>query len=84
MNIDRFCKKPFVLYSREQTVFAFYKYMVFARFNEREEMSMKNDDNKIKDVRNATNLISGAYTAISGLQQTVLRSKTDAMRSERT
>ena len=23
---------------------------------------MKNDDNKIKDVRNATNLISGAYT----------------------
>ena len=45
---------------------------------------MKNDDNKIKDVRNATNLISGAYTAISGLQQTVLRSKTDAMRSERT
>lgn len=36
--------------------------MVFARFNEREEMSMKNDDNKIKDARNATNLISGAYT----------------------
>ena len=60
--MDRFCKRPFVLYSREQTVFAFYKYMVFARFNEREEMSMKNDDNKIKDVRNTANLISGAYT----------------------
>lgn len=25
-------------------------------------MSMKNDDNKIKDVRNTVNLISGAYT----------------------
>ena len=25
-------------------------------------MSMKNDDNKIKDVRNTANLISGAYT----------------------
>ena len=25
-------------------------------------MSMKNDDNKIKDVRNAANLISGAHT----------------------
>lgn len=40
--------------------FAFYKYMAFARFKEREEMSMKNDDNKIKDVRNTANLISGA------------------------
>ena len=60
--MDRFCKRPFVLYSREQTVFAFYKYMVFARFNEREEMSMKNDDNKIKDVKSTVNLISGAYT----------------------
>ena len=36
--------------------------MAFARFKEREEMSMKNDDNKIKDVRNTVNLISGAYT----------------------
>ena len=36
--------------------------MAFARFKEREEMSMKNDDNKIKDVRNTANLISGAYT----------------------
>lgn len=38
--------------------------MVFARFKEREEMSMKNDDNKIKDVRNAVNLISGAHTLL--------------------
>ena len=40
----------------------FYKYMAFARFKEREEMSMKNDDNKIKDVKSTVNLISGAYT----------------------
>ena len=36
--------------------------MAFAKFKEREEMSMKNDDNKIKDIRNTVNLISGAYT----------------------
>ena len=36
--------------------------MAFARFKEREEMSMKNDDNKTKDVRNTVNLISGVYT----------------------
>ena len=36
--------------------------MAFARFKEREEMSMKNDDNKIKDVKSTVNLISGAYT----------------------
>ena len=40
----------------------FYKYMAFARFKEREEISMKNDDNKIKDVKSTVNLISGAYT----------------------
>ena len=39
-----------------------YKYMAFARFKEREEISMKNDDNKIKDVKSTVNLISGAYT----------------------
>ena len=36
--------------------------MAFVRFKEREEMSMKNDDNKIKDVKSTVNLISGAYT----------------------
>ncbi len=36
--------------------------MAFARFKEKEEMSVKNDDNKIKDVRNTVNLISGVYT----------------------
>lgn len=36
--------------------------MAFARFKEREEISMKNDDNKIKDVKSTVNLISGAYT----------------------
>ena len=36
--------------------------MAFVRFKEREEMSMKNDVNKIKDVKSTVNLISGAYT----------------------
>ena len=36
--------------------------MAFVRFKEREEMSMKNDDNKIKDVKSIVNLISAAYT----------------------
>ena len=36
--------------------------MAFVRFKEREEMLMKNDNNKIKDVKSTVNLISGAYT----------------------
>ena len=60
--MDRFAKGRSFFIVESRRLFAFYKYMVFARFKEREEMSMKNDDNKIKDVRNTANLISGAYT----------------------
>lgn len=35
-------------------------------------------------IRRAAELLASEFGAIIGLQQTVLRSKTDAMRSERT